>query len=182
MKGVSLAEVSSQEQNRINALVFETVYKNTEEALSHGKSVVVDATHLNRGHRMEFLNYFSKFDCPKRCVLFITPFETCLQRNKLRTGPALVPEKVMYNMLGWFECPSYDEGWDIIEPAAADLPRSGSFLEENAFRPETSAYYNCKAYVYLTEKCCPYSLSPENFRQVLQHAGQLCRHTPPAEL
>ena len=182
MKGVSLADVPPEEQNRINALVFETVYKNTEDALRRGVSVVVDATHLNRGHRMTFLNYFSKFDCPKKCVLFITPFELCMQRNSKRTGPALVPEKVMYRMLGFFECPSYDEGWDVIEPIAANTPCSASLTAENIFASGTSAYDNCKAYLYLTEKCCPYTLSPEDFRQVLTRAEKLCRHVSPDEL
>ena len=173
MNGVSLADVSAEEQNRINALVFETIYRNTEEALRHGQSVVVDATHLNRGFRTEFLKYFEKFDCQKKCVLFITPFEICLQRNRKRTGPAFVPEDVMYWMLGSFECPSYEEGWDVIESVTADEPYTNVLKAETHFTCGTPAYDHCKAYLYLTEKCCSCTLSPQDFQKVLSETVKL---------
>ena len=105
MNGVSLAEVSQEEQNKINHEVFETIRIRTHEALQNGKSVVMDATNLNRKLRMEFLDQFKSYNCKKRCALFITPADTCLERNRKRTGTALVPENVMQWMLSVFECP-----------------------------------------------------------------------------
>ena len=168
MDGRSLADFSAEEQDKINAAVFSTVYNKTEEALTAGESVVVDATHLNRGHRMEFLNYFGRFDCPKKCVLFITPFEVCLQRNRRRTGAAFVPEDVMYRMLGWFDCPDYSEGWDEIIPVVSDAPFTLPFTETALFEPGTAAFENCSTYLYLVEQCGGQSISPEAFREILQ--------------
>jgi len=122
MNGVSLAEVSAEEQERVNKTVFDTVYAKTGEALQNGESVVVDATHIKRSYRMDFLRAFESFPCLKKCVVFVTPFETCLERNRKRSGFALVPEEVLLWMLSTFECPYYHEGWDEIIPVAADVP------------------------------------------------------------
>ena len=168
MDGKSLADFSAEEQERINAAVFDTVYRKTEEALSAGVSVVVDATHLNRGHRTEFLKYFEKFECPKKTLLFITPFEVCLLRNRGRTGAAFVPENVMHQMLGWFNCPDYSEGWDEIIPIVSDAPFTLPFTETEHFEPGTDAFENCSTYLYLVEKCDGQNVSPNAFREILQ--------------
>ena len=168
MRGVSLADIPKAEQDRINGQVFDTVYAKTEEALCRGESVAVDATHLIRRFRVEFLEHFQKYPCIKKCVLFLTPFETCLTRNRRRTGAALVPEDVMRWMLGHFECPTYAEGWDVILPLAANTPYTGTNAETAPFTPGTAEYINGKIYLSLTEKCCGRTLSPEDFRNVLQ--------------
>ena len=167
MQGASLADVSKAEQNRINGLVFDTVYTKTEEALKHGQSVVVDATHLIRRFRVEFLQYFQNYPCIKKCVLFLTPFETCLQRNRRRTGPALVPEDVMHRMLAGFECPAYAEGWDVIVPVTSEetYPLNA---KKNRAVCDTADSPCAAMYRKLTEKCSGRTLSPEDFREILR--------------
>ena len=160
ISGRSLAEFSAKEQSQINRTVFETVYAKTEEALKHGRSVVVDATHLIRRFRVEFLKHFETYPCTQKCVLFLTPFETCLLRNRKRTGAAFVPEDVMLQMLDSFECPIYSEGWDEIVPVTPDAPYTPDSEEEDFDRGTV--------YRKLTEKCCGCKFSPEEFRAVLR--------------
>lgn len=159
----SLANFSAKEQSKINRTVFETVYAKTEEALSRGESVVVDATHLIRRFRVEFLKHFETYPCTKKCVLFLTPFEICLMRNRKRTGAAFVPEDVMLHMLFGFECPDYAEGWDEIVPVTPDAPYEPDSEKEDFDRGTV--------YRKLTEKCCGRKFSPEEFRAVLEQLG-----------
>ena len=154
MQGVSLADVSDEEKNRINKIVFETVYAKTEEALQSGESVVVDATHLGRIYRVDFLEYFKEFRCAKKCLLFVTPFETCLERNRKRNGPALVPDDVMFWMLGSFECPELSEGWDEIVPVISDAQYKHPFTELRNFEFGTPEYEHCRMYLELTQRYC----------------------------
>ncbi len=179
MNGVSLAEVSAEEQNRINTEVFDTVYAKTEEALRRGESVVVDATHIKRSYRMDFLRHFEKFQCVKKCVLFVTPFEICLERNRKRTGFALVPENILFWMLGTFECPYYHEGWDEIIPVASDVPYKRPFAELENFEYGTPEYDSCRAYINLIEKCCRHTLSKEEADRVLYETNLINCHSRP---
>lgn len=167
MKGVSLAEISKEEQDRVNAIVFDTLYEEVENALSLGESVVVDATHLNRKIRTDFLKRYKKFPCVKKCVMFITPFGTCLQRNRKRSGPALVPDDIMKWMLSVYECPWYSEGWDIIEPVISKEVYGPISAEVKDFPPGTAEYRNCKAYLSLTEKCYRPDFTPAEFPDIL---------------
>lgn len=116
MEGTDLESLSEKEKSRIHSQVFEMIRKKTGEALRRGQSVVVDATNLSRKRRLSFLDQFKRFSCVKKCVLFITPVEICLERNRRRTGNARVPEEGMQRMLHNFECPNYWEGWDEIIP------------------------------------------------------------------
>lgn len=122
MAGRNLEGLPEKEKNNINSRVFETIRKRTGEALKRGQSVVVDATNLSRKRRISFLEQFKRFSCVKKCILFITPVDTCLERNRRRTGSARVPEEGMQRMLCSFECPNYWEGWDEIVPAVDPAP------------------------------------------------------------
>lgn len=179
MNGVSLAEVSAEEQDRVNKIVFETVYAKTEEALRRGESVVVDSTHIKRRYRMDFLRYFEGTPCTKKCVVFVTPFETCLERNRKRTGFALVPEEILLWMFSTFECPYYWEGWDEIIPVASDAPSAHSFPELENFAYGTPEYDSCRAYSHLLEKFCGHTLSKEETDRVLYETNLInCRARP----
>lgn len=181
MNGVSLAEVSAEEQNRVNKIVFETVYAKTEEALSRGESVVVDATHIKRSYRMDFLKYFERFECTKKCVVFVTPFETCLERNRKRTGFALVPDDILLWMLSTFESPYYWEGWDEVVPVAANVPYDRPFSELENFTCGTPEYDSCRAYINLVEKLCNHVLSKEETDAVLYETSLInCASRPSA--
>lgn len=128
-----LESLQEEERTSIHSRVFSTISRKTREALSKGKSVVVDATNLSRKRRMSFLSQFGRFDCVKRCFLFITPVDICLERNRNRSGSARVPDSGMERMLRSFECPNYWEGWDEIVPVINEKPYSFPFEEAMAF-------------------------------------------------
>lgn len=113
-----LQSLSEKEYTAINKRVFEIIRKETAASLKAGKSVVVDATNLNRKRRMNFLNNFKNYTC--KCVLFITPVHICMERNRKRVGNAKVPESAMEKMLCNFECPYLWEGWEEIIPVISE--------------------------------------------------------------
>lgn len=89
--------------------VFNTWIKQINEALENPEveNVYIDATHLNDKSRNKVLNRLTKnTDIEKITnVLFLTPLETCLERNKQRSGRAVVPEEVIRNMAKTFQIP-----------------------------------------------------------------------------
>ena len=89
--------------------VFNTWIKQINEALENPEveNVYIDATHLNDKSRNKVLNRLTKnIDIEKIInVLFLTPLETCLERNKQRSGRAVVPEEVIRNMAKTFQIP-----------------------------------------------------------------------------
>ena len=89
--------------------VFNTWIKQINEALENPEveDVYIDATHLNDKSRNKVLNRLTKnTDIEKITnVLFLTPLETCLDRNGQRSGRAVVPEEVIRNMAKTFQIP-----------------------------------------------------------------------------
>ena len=126
-------EMTGKEKTNIHSRVFEQIRKRTGEALKQGQSVVVDATNLGRKRRMNFLSQFSRIPCVKKCILFVTPAEICMERNRNRTGSARVPDTGMYRMLCNFECPNYWEGWDEIIPVVDSAAYRFPFHEVQGF-------------------------------------------------
>ena len=122
INGTNLESLTEKEKTQLHNRVFEIIRKETTAALKRGQSVVVDATNLSRKRRMSFLEQFKRFSCTKKCVLFITPAEICMERNRKRIGNARVPEEGMLRMLCNFECPNYWEGWDEIKAIADSGP------------------------------------------------------------
>ena len=120
----------------LNRTVFEYVRKTTFNLLKEGKSVVFDATNLGRKKRKNFLSNINRTKCKKICVLFITPREICIERNKQREGYARVPDEAMENMLRNFECPYYWEGWDEIIPIINETSYTFPFDETVGFNQD----------------------------------------------
>ena len=89
--------------------VFNTWIKQINEVLENPEveDIYIDATHLNDKSRNKVLNRLTKnTDIEKITnVLFLTPLETCLERNKQRSGRAVVPEEVIRNMVKSFQIP-----------------------------------------------------------------------------
>lgn len=89
--------------------VFNTWIKQINKVLENPEveDVYIDATHLNDKSRNKVLNRLTKnTDIEKIInVLFLTPLETCLERNKQRSGRAVVPEEVIRNMAKTFQIP-----------------------------------------------------------------------------
>ena len=70
------------------------------------ESVYVDATHLNDKSRNKTLNRLPRDNIKEIVnVVFTTPIEVCLERNKNRTGLEFVPENVIKNMAKSFQMP-----------------------------------------------------------------------------
>lgn len=102
----------SNSQN-INNKVFEILHKRIKSDLGNGVSCVYDATNMSMKRRISFLNEIKKYECHKKCALFVTPVEVCKERNQNRERK--VPDSVFGKMLKQFQCPYYYEGWDDIE-------------------------------------------------------------------
>ena len=115
-QSMSLDHVSEQERRQLNRRVFEIQHQRCCEALARGQSVVLDATNLSRKRRMNLLQQLRRFDCTRKCLLFITPIEVCRERNQARSGLERVPERDLHRLITSFECPIPAEGWDGIEP------------------------------------------------------------------
>jgi predicted kinase len=98
------------------------VWKVTELQVSHHlrnrRNVVLDATNLISFYRRPFLRMANKFGAQIKAVIFNTPLEVCLKRNKERKEDT--DEKVVKMMHRQFQDlmkdPSqlYEEGFDDI--------------------------------------------------------------------
>ena len=95
-----------------NDLLFKELHKRIKDCLKSGKSAIYDATNINYKRRMAFLAELKNIPCYKECVLMATPYEVCLERNKIRDRK--VPEYVIERMYKSMDIPYYYEGWDNI--------------------------------------------------------------------
>lgn len=96
-----------------NDLVFRTAMQRVKQNLKN-RNVILDATNINYKRRMSMLhelNYIK--DLQKIAVFVATPYEECLQRNKMRDRK--VPESVIKRMYYNIYIPQYYEGFDDIQ-------------------------------------------------------------------
>lgn len=98
--------------NDKNDELFNVLHKQIKLDLLDNKNVVYDATNINYKRRKVFLEELKNINCEKICVLIATPYEKCLEQNKLRERQ--VPEDVIKRMYLNFYIPQYYEGWDEI--------------------------------------------------------------------
>lgn len=105
-----LKDVNSQENNN---LVFEVLHNRVKNDLVMGYDTVYDATNISYKRRMTFLQQLKKINFNKVALLFATPYEKCLEQNRMRDR--VVPEHVIKRMYLNFDIPAYFEGWDDIE-------------------------------------------------------------------
>lgn len=66
-------------------------------------NVFIDATHLTEKSRAKVIDSLPTANYVLTTVFFDIPLETCLERNKKRTGRAYVPPQVIRNMYASFE-------------------------------------------------------------------------------
>lgn len=97
------------------------VFKHFIATIAHyiqdDNDVIADATHLNMFSRcklMQALDMYTR-DYEVVYVVFHTDVETCIERNKERTGRRNVPENVIRNMCRDFRMPTKDEDDRIID-------------------------------------------------------------------
>lgn len=95
-----------------NQKVFEECHRRIKKGLQEDKWVVFDATNLSARRREAFLSQIQHFKCKKDCIVFITPYETILERMEKRERK--VPAEVIHKQICGFQCPYYYEGWDEI--------------------------------------------------------------------
>lgn len=138
LKGVRLEALSPDQRARLHGKTFETVRGRASAALKRGQSVVIDATNLSRKRRISFLECFHRIPCTKKCLLFLTPVDVCMERNRKRIWNARVPDEAMYRMLCNFECPNYWEGWDEILPVAYEAQYTFPFEQIKDFQQDNS--------------------------------------------
>jgi putative nucleotidyltransferase with HDIG domain len=95
--------------------VFETMFRQTCEALAAGQSVIYCATNISMKYRIHTLtNLKRKFpNVYFGCVVFNTTVEKCKEMNKARERQ--VPEYVIERQFHSFQFPVDGEGWDGIK-------------------------------------------------------------------
>ncbi len=78
--------------------------------LSTNMNVVIDRTNLTQEVRARFINLAKMYKYNVIGLIFDTPIEVCLERNKKRNLSTRVPEKIMKSMQSQLEQPSLEEG------------------------------------------------------------------------
>lgn len=106
-------DVNTQDKN---TEVFSILHSRIKDDLKSGISCVYDATNMSMKRRKAFLDSIKKYECYKKCVLFVAPVETCKDRNDNRDRK--VPNEAFDKMLRQFDIPMKYEGWDEIEVIA----------------------------------------------------------------
>ena len=98
--------------------VFETWIAEIQYAIDNapeGTDIYADATHLNERSRNKTINALNLKDC-KLCVInFYCSLETCLMRNRLRSGRAEVPTDVVKKMWNAFVPARDNKKYHIIK-------------------------------------------------------------------
>ena len=105
-----------KERSRLNTVIFNFMKKEAKSLLEEGKTVVIDATNLNRKKRIKLLSYLDGVICQKKAILFITSPAVCKERNANRLLGKRVPDEDMDRLMRGFEVPVLGEGWDEIIP------------------------------------------------------------------
>ena len=80
--------------------------------LARGLLTVIDATNVRRQDRRALLRLAARFGRPAVAVLFDTPLELCLERNRIRPGRQVEDDVVR-------------EQWAHMPPSAAGLLEEG---------------------------------------------------------
>ena len=104
-----------------NDEVFKLFHKRIGEGLKEGRNVCADATNINIKSRRPLIEIGKRYGAEIVCVLFVTPFESCIARDQLRVRT--VGEKVIEKQLRRFEVPFYEEGFDHIL-ITSSMPKS----------------------------------------------------------
>lgn len=96
-----------------NNKVFNHLYMIMQSHLLTFNDVIIDATNINRKSRKRIFERLGNIPCRVNAVVFATPYNECLARNKARERQ--VPEHVIQKMYYSFEFPQKFEGFDEIE-------------------------------------------------------------------
>jgi len=98
--------------------VFAEVERRARGLLRADRSVVLDATHIQRRYRTYIQDVVSGIDVQRVAVWFVVSLEVCLQRNAGRNSPSFgdrrMPDEFVHALAEAFEPPAGDEFDDII--------------------------------------------------------------------
>jgi predicted kinase len=104
-----------------NEELYRVLHQRLAEAITHGQSVIYDATNLQAKHRIPTLALIREA-CTKAstpfpqctCIIVATPPEICIEQDKSRPSRH-AGKKVINRMLRLWTTPSYGEGWNNIQ-------------------------------------------------------------------
>lgn len=96
-----------------NVELFEELHKRIKYDLLNGNHVVYDATNLSSKRRRTFLDSLKKIECSKECIVFATPFNDCVKRDKKRERR--VGSSAIDRMYKSFNMPNKMEGFDYVQ-------------------------------------------------------------------
>lgn len=105
-------------EDKVKKYFFQQIEQVTNDEYNDD-CVFIDATHLTPKARAQIRNHIKKRPY-QIAVSFEVPLAVALERNRQRTGRALVPETVIYNMRNRYEIPTLKEGFDEIWHIDAD--------------------------------------------------------------
>ena len=94
--------------------VFREFKSQIQTYLDMGKSVIADATHINKSSRRKLLSNLRLEGVEVIAVYCDTSFNTCFRRNSQRGWRIRVPDSAMYSMRDRLAPPTREEGFDLI--------------------------------------------------------------------
>ena len=97
--------------------VFKQFVKDIAVRIMAGRDCIADATHLNMFSRCKLIQALDMYTTDYKIiyVVFNVDADTCVERNKNRSGRRYVPENVIRNMCRDFRAPTMDEDERVIE-------------------------------------------------------------------
>ncbi len=112
-KGYDPSSLSYAEKFRIcNTLVWNEAKARAVKLLKEGKNVGYDGTQLKRRDRIDNITFFSPYALIHG-IYFRIPVEVCIERDRKRKRQ--LGEKLIRELFGHFEIPSFEEGFDFLE-------------------------------------------------------------------
>lgn len=117
---------SAEIQGDANKL-FTELHRRIKVDLQSGKSVVYDATNINKKQRIAFLRELKNIPCVPICIVMATEYAACLRNNEQRDRK--VPVDVIKRMQMNFQPPHEGEGFCDIAYYFSFLDRDGSITE-----------------------------------------------------
>jgi len=97
----------------IHRIVFKTMRDLLRRRLELGMPVTyIDATNLTRRERRPYIKIAAIYGAQAEAVLFDTPIETCIERNRARDRK--VPEEILRMMSAKLQPPTAEEGFTSV--------------------------------------------------------------------
>jgi len=107
---------SGEGDQTVSHQAFSATKSGMKDALSNGKSVLIDATNMYRKTRKDFIDIAKSYNAETIAIVFEVDRETLIDRNQKRgeNGGRNVPVHVIDNMLSKYQRPTHEE-FDVIK-------------------------------------------------------------------